>query len=92
MKKEKERFDCVIGRDEEGVPVLLIAPLYSFMKVGDKIKTEKGTYTVVFTESNHQFDDTLMTALFVFSGVQPQKIIKKVEETVLKWGDFDAVE
>lgn len=87
MKKEKERFDCVIGRTENDEPVVLIAPQYSRFLIGDIVRTDDQVFRVAFADSMHEEDDELMTALYVMTGKKPLRIKTKVEEVVMDWGD-----
>ena len=94
MEKKNEYFDCVIGRKEDSnATELLIAPLYSGLKIGDVVKArrkfekDEKTYKVIFIDSYHKVDDVLMTALFVVTGEHPVKISARVEERLMEWED-----
>ena len=96
MEKKENYFDCVIGRNQESnATELLIAPLYSGLKVGDVVKArrkfekDEKTYKVIFIDSYHKVDDVLMTALFVVTGEHPVKISARVEERLMDWEDVD---
>lgn len=96
MEKKENYFDCVIGRNQESnATELLIAPLYSGLKVGDVVKArrrfekDEKTYKIIFTDCYHKVDDVLMTALFVVTGEHPVKISARVEERLMEWEDVD---
>ena len=96
MEKKESYFDCVIGRNQDSnATELLIAPLYSGLKVGDVVKArrkfekDEKTYKIIFIDSYHKCDDVLMTALFVVTGEHPVKISARVEERMMEWEDVD---
>jgi hypothetical protein len=89
MEDKKEiRIDVIIGKRGQRT-VLLIAPQWSAIVVGDSVRTTEGEYSVMFVEPFKRIDDPMVVALIVALGMEPMKVINHIKTEAVNWGDYD---